>query len=57
MLHNIKVLLETFYLNPVTGLQYKLFIYCNTISNAFDLFDEVADVLEITDSNYYKEAR
>ena len=57
ILDNLKVLLETFRVNPATVLTRKLLIYCNTISNTFDLFDEISEVLERTDSNYYKEVR
>ena len=55
ILHNLKAFLETFRSNPATGLLYKILAYCKIISNAFDLFDEVAEVLERTDSNYHKQ--
>ena len=57
MTDNLKVFLEPFRLNPVTGLPCKLLIYCHIISNTFGLFDEVAEVIESIDSNFHKESR
>ena len=56
MIDDIKSLLDIFRLNPATGLPCEFLICCNTINNDFDMFDEVAQVLENVDSNYHKEA-
>ena len=49
MFDNLKVLLQTLWLNPATGLPHEFIIYYNTISNTFDLFDEVSEMLENSD--------
>ena len=57
ILENLKVLLVTFRLNPAILLPHEFLICCNTLKNMFDLFDEFSEVLDITDSNCYKETR